>query len=224
MNILLAAATRAEISPLLAHLQSYRVPGEENSYKKDAHHIRVCLTGVGGVATTYRLLGEISAIRPDLAIQAGIAGCFSHGVPLGSLFRIHADRFADLGAEQGEDLLDIFELGLLGTDEPPFTGGKLLAPDAGPAFIRQLPKAEAITVNLVSGHPPTISRREAKYAPLLESMEGAAFHYVCLQQSVNFAQVRSVSNYVENRDKAKWNIPLAVTTLNSWLIACLETI
>lgn len=224
MNILLAAATGAEIAPLLAHLQSYRVAGEENSYKKGSLHIRTCITGVGGVPTTYRLVREISAFRPDLALQAGIAGCFSREIPLGSLFRISTDQFADLGAEQGEAWLDVFDLGLLDDNERPFVGKKLPAPLPHALFIREQPEAEAITVNMVSGHPATISRRELQFQPLLESMEGAAFHYVCLQERLNFVQVRAVSNYVEKRDKTKWNIPLAVQALNSWLIACLEKI
>jgi futalosine hydrolase len=224
MNLLIAAATQAEIAPLLAHLQPYRVAGKENSYKKKSLKVRICITGVGSVPTTYRLVREISAFRPDLAIQAGIAGCFSREVPLGSLYRVSTDRFADLGAEQGDMLLDVFDLGLLDKDEPPFADKKL--PASVPEFpvIREQQEAEAITVNMVSGHPATIGRLQDKYAPLLESMEGAAFHYVCLLESVNFVQVRTVSNYVAQRDKTQWDIPLAVQALNSWLIECLEKI
>ncbi|HEY0610467.1 MAG TPA: hypothetical protein VGD35_12440, partial [Chitinophaga sp.] len=73
-----------------------------------------------------------------------------------------------------------------------------------------------------TGSPASIERLEQKYAPDIESMEGAAFHFACLQEAVPFLQLRSISNYVEARDKSKWNIPLAVKQLNETLIALVE--
>ena len=49
-------------------------------------------------------------------------------------------------------------------------------------------------------------------------MEGAALHYVCLQQSVPFLQIRSISNEVGERDKSKWRMKEAVENLNTELI------
>ena len=51
------------------------------------------------------------------------------------------------------------------------------------------------------------------FSPNVESMEGAAFFAACKGLS-NFTQIRSVSNYVEKRDKSKWQIQLAITNLN----------
>ena len=45
-------------------------------------------------------------------------------------------------------------------------------------------------------------------------MEGAAFHFVCLQQKIPFIQIRSISNSVGERDKSKWVIKEAVSNLN----------
>lgn len=44
-------------------------------------------------------------------------------------------------------------------------------------------------------------------------MEGAAFFYVCIQEKVPFIEIRSVSNEVGERDRTKWNIPLALDSL-----------
>jgi futalosine hydrolase len=49
-------------------------------------------------------------------------------------------------------------------------------------------------------------------------MEGAAFHFVCLQQKIPFIQIRSISNSVGERDKTKWVIKDAVNNLNSELV------
>jgi futalosine hydrolase len=74
-------------------------------------------------------------------------------------------------------------------------------------------------VNTVSGSEPTIKLRSEKYNATVESMEGAAFHYVCLQEGVAFAQVRAISNYVMPRDKSQWQMKDAIFNLNNWLIS-----
>ncbi len=45
-------------------------------------------------------------------------------------------------------------------------------------------------------------------------MEGAAFHYVCLQEEVKFLQLRSISNAVGERDKKQWKMKEAIISLN----------
>jgi futalosine hydrolase len=45
-----------------------------------------------------------------------------------------------------------------------------------------------------------------------------------LQENIPFVQLRAVSNYVEIRDKSKWNIPLAVENLNIQLIEFIKTL
>jgi futalosine hydrolase len=45
-------------------------------------------------------------------------------------------------------------------------------------------------------------------------MEGAAFFYACLQQQgLGFVQIRALSNYVEPRNRAAWQIPQAIEHL-----------
>ena len=45
-------------------------------------------------------------------------------------------------------------------------------------------------------------------------MESAAFFYVCLSEHVPFMALRAISNRVETRNKAAWNIPLALRSLH----------
>ena len=54
-----------------------------------------------------------------------------------------------------------------------------------------------------------------RFAPHVESMEGAAFMYACLVHWQRFAQVRAVSNFVERRNRSAWNLPAAITNLGS---------
>jgi futalosine hydrolase len=86
----------------------------------------------------------------------------------------------------------------------------------------QLSIAKGISVNKVLGNEKNIEKIISKYNPDVESMEGAAFFYCCKMDSIPFLEIRSVSNFVEKRDKSKWNIPLAIDKLNETAIRLIE--
>ena len=60
--------------------------------------------------------------------------------------------------------------------------------------------------------------------PQLESMEGAAFFYACEEYKLPCLQIRAVSNYVEKRNRANWDIPLAIKNLNNFAIEMIKSI
>ena len=84
-----------------------------------------------------------------------------------------------------------------------------------------LPCVGALTVNEITTNPDRISWYQQNTTAVVESMEGAALHYVCLQAGIPFLQLRAVSNAVGVRDKTKWDIKLAITRLNEALIPLL---
>jgi futalosine hydrolase len=53
-------------------------------------------------------------------------------------------------------------------------------------------------------------------------MEGAAVFYTCNIMNTPSIQIRSVSNHIEPRNKANWNIPLAIKALNDYLIEFIQ--
>lgn len=201
MKLLVVAATQAEISPFI-----------NQNLKTD-----VLITGVGMVATTYALTKHLARHQYDLVIQAGVAGSFDESIPLGTTVHITSDTWGDLGAEDNDAYIDIYGLGLLGKEEHPHTGGALHTPLLPIHSRITLPQAKGITVNTVSGSTATIARRRLMGCQV-ESMEGAAFHYVCLKEGVPFAQIRAISNYVIPRDKSQWRMKDAIIDLNKWLI------
>jgi futalosine hydrolase len=79
-------------------------------------------------------------------------------------------------------------------------------------------------VNQVSTNKDFIKGMKDKYMPVIESMEGAAFHYVCLKESIPFIQFRGISNMVGERDKKKWKMKDAVEALNNEVIKFLNQI
>ena len=53
-------------------------------------------------------------------------------------------------------------------------------------------------------------------------MEGAALHYVCLMEKIPFIQLRSISNYIGERNKKKWNMQESINNLNEHLIRLIK--
>lgn len=218
MNILLVAATNLEISPFIAHLSDNWVQSEDGSYTQEGNKVTVLITGVGMVATTYALTRLLSRQQFDFALQAGIGGSFDRDIPLGSVVMINSEIFGDLGAEDHYDFLDLFTLGLEDRQRAPFRDGRLTMPLTPLHEKITLPAVSGLSVNSVSGSAFTALSRYKQFGCAIESMEGAAFHYVCLQEQLPFAQIRSISNYVEARDKSKWQMKDAVINLNKFLV------
>lgn len=80
------------------------------------------------------------------------------------------------------------------------------------------------TVEEITTDPKQIQLYKDKYQAQIESMEGAPFHYCCLEQNIPFIQIRSISNYVGERDKPKWNFKDSIAHLNQALEQLLENI
>jgi futalosine hydrolase len=211
MKILVVAATEAEIAPFL----------KSEGHK---HEISALITGVGMVATAYELTKALSKHKYDLVLQAGIAGSFDRNIALGSLVFINSDQYGDLGAEGHDKYIDIFTLGFLEPDVHPFSKGKLVNPLSAVHGKISLPQVSGVTINTISGNETTINARKQRHGAQVESMEGAAFHFVCLKEHVPFAQVRAISNYVEPRNKENWKIKEAIINLNDWLIKFIDSL
>lgn len=200
MQILLIAATATEIEPFTA----------ANS------RVDTLITGVGVPAAIYHLQKRILQMDYDFIIQAGIAGSFSNEMTLGRVVLVKQDCFADLGMEEKENFTPIFNTAFADKDEFPFTDGWLMNADDNLKYI-DLPKAKAITVNKVSDSELQKQQFLQTFNADIETMEGAALHYVCLQENIPFLQIRSISNHVGDRDKTKWKIKEAIENLNKEL-------
>ena len=214
MKILIVSATTEEILPFLKWL-------EEHS--SEDHQIDTLVTGVGLVATTFHLTYVLTHNEFDLVIQAGIAGSFRKNIPIGQTVFVVSETFADLGSEDKNGaFLTAFEMGFIKLDEYPFTEGKILNPDAEKAgFLQQV---HAISSNTSHGNQASIDLIIKELDPDIESMEGAAFFYTCRMMNMPFLEIRSISNYIEPRNKANWNIPLAIDKLNETIIGIVEVL
>ena len=117
---------------------------------------------------------------------------------------------------ENDQFRSIFDLKLQNEDQPPFNQGWLRNPHERLLEQSGLPLADAVTVNEISTSPRNIVHLQDMGARL-ESMEGAALHFACLQAGLPFLQIRSVSNRVGVRDKSQWQLGPAIQSLNHYL-------
>jgi futalosine hydrolase len=202
MRLLVVAATHNELTSF---------HGDSSSH---GHTVDVLVTGVGMVATAAHVARAIALTRYDLALNLGVCGAFDRSLPLGAVVHVTSDCIPELGVQDGATFISAQDIGLVAPDSAPFVGGRLTnpAPPTSPV-LADLPCVSAITVNTVHGEDEAIAAMVARVAPQVESMEGAAFMYACLIAGVPFAQIRAVSNYVERRNRAAWQLGPAIETL-----------
>ena len=198
MKLLVVAATEFEIAPYIL--------------KNTAADILI--TGVGSPACIYALTKRLQQFKYDFVIQAGIAGTFKNSFPLGETLFIKSDVFADLGIYENESFFTLFEKSFADPNNVPYKNGCL---ENSIKNTFNVSIAKSITVNTVTDNFLQTNMFTQKYDPDLESMEGAAFHYVCIQENVPFLQLRSVSNFVGERIKTNWKIKESVENLNHHL-------
>ncbi|MEI6435828.1 MAG: futalosine hydrolase [Bacteroidota bacterium] len=224
MNLLLVSATYFEIRPFLDLLPLVEKQSEQLfTFRYKDILIDALIAGIGMVPTAYFLGSRLSQKHYDLALNAGVAGTFKKSIPLGTVVNVVEDRIPEFGAEDGDNFLSVFDLGFYEPDTPPFTNGRLINPEsAGKEMINykalaKLQKVSGITSNTIRGSAASVEKIKRLAPADIESMEGAAFFYACFSSEIPCFQIRSISNLVEERDKSKWDINLALKNLNKTL-------
>jgi futalosine hydrolase len=210
MEILLIAATSFEIQPAINYLADRDIRIGNNKFE-------VLIAGIGSMSTAYWLTKSIGKKRPDLLIQAGIGGSFSNDYPPGSLVLVQEEVTGDLGVEENDEFKDVFDMGLPQISDP-YTGKGLVNEHVELLQRFNLPLVKAVTISEITTRPARMQQLQQKYQPVVESMEGAAFHYIALMEKIPYIQLRAVSNFVGERDKLKWKMKEAIEKLNEKLI------
>lgn len=216
MQCLLIAATAKEILPFINHYRS-----ADNKMKVN---VDILITGIGLTATTYHLTRQISLKKPDLVVQAGIAGCFQQNIALGSVVAVKQDCIADETVVEKKKLKSLFDLQLAEPNGFPYKNKWLVNRDTELFKKNKYKTVKSVSVNHITTDKKMIAAYIDKFKPAIETMEGAALHYVCLSEKIPFLQLRSISNYIGERDKKKWNIKDAIQNLNNELIRLLESL
>ena len=219
MNILIVSATVLEVKPLLDFLEIKDPTIGINQSKKalNNHDIKVLITGVGMVNTAL-MMGKHMNSTIDLAMNAGVCGAFNKNRSLGEVLLVTKDIISEMGAENDSDFLTFEQLKLPGQTKFELNNLPKCLVNS------KLQTAAGITVNTVHGNNDTINKVLNLFSPDVESMEGAALHYVGSLTKTPFIQIRAISNYVGERNKAKWKIKESIEQLEAYVLTYLATL
>ena len=209
---LIVSATKFEISKMDSWLKSRAI-------SPNAPVAELLISGIGQLQTAYTLLAKIHSRRPDLIIQAGIGGSES-AEDIAKVFAVRSEMIADLGVMDRTGFRNVFDLGLDDPERFPFHKGKLKNPYQFLLEWTGLPVLDGITVNEIKSID--FSGFQRNPVPVVESMEGAALHYICLMEKIPFIQIRSISNILGDRDKSRWKLKEARESLHDALVFLIQ--
>jgi len=218
MRVIITAATNGEWMPSFQKINP-AYAGTNKRFSVGFHE-----SGVGLLASSVSLMKMFVQETPSLIIQVGIAGCFDKKVPLGKVFAVKDDFAGDIGVMENKVWKDLFDLKLDKPNDAPYEKKSLPNPWLSQYNLLKLPTKKGVTVNTISTDKNKIDLYSGRYKATLESMEGAALHYIGRDLNIPFIQIRAVSNYVGERNKAKWNMQEAIYNLNETLLQYLDAL
>lgn len=148
------------------------------------------VTGMGATNTVIALVWAMKRYQPRFVIQIGIAGAVDKSLNLGQAYYVCSDYQADLGAWRDGAFVPFGQMVYRNENYTSLTG--VSSRSVTTACTERLTEDEQVQ---------------------MESMEGAAFFQTMLSYgNVRFAQVRSVSNYID-MPRNLWCIDQAVAAL-----------
>ena len=211
-RLLLVSATETECAPTLQML-TYRKTISPCLYAGNLQEqpVEVLVSGIGAVATTFRLTQTLMQRPYSHAISIGIAGSYDEHISIGETVQITEDCFADLGIDDNGQFRSLREEGLTCDD----SDVNLLNPSPVMSSHR---KVQGITVQTATGSSDRIDKLIERFHPQVETMENAAFFYVCKMMQIPFASFRAISNKVEPRNRESWHVAEAIENVNKTLV------
>jgi futalosine hydrolase len=230
--IIVTAATCTEISLLISRLEG---GGRISTGHRDIHEgmiagrrAIVAITGIGKVNTASTVTALLEHHEPELLINTGCAGAYpGGGLAAGDLAIATAELFGDEGvitpdgwrsleligipalSRNGENYFNRFPLTQWSIDKAMHVAG---------AEGITLHQGEFVTVSTASGRAERGEELFQRFGGICENMEGAAAAQVALNYGVDCMEIRGISNIVEDRDLARWDIPLAVERSQRFIV------
>lgn len=201
MRILLLAATQFEIEGFINPLP-------------DQINLDVCITGVGpsfAMLNAMKFIADYPNVKYDYILQLGIAGCFDTNISLGTVFNVLEDQFL-VGAWENEELFNsVDEMGF----NSAFRKSGRIKSFKALALKSILPNCEGLTVSTIDCNKARIKVLKSVFPEaLIESMEGAVVFELSNYLKIPAISLKSVSNYVGERDKSKWELKTSISKLH----------
>ncbi|MCC6346970.1 MAG: futalosine hydrolase, partial [Nitrospirales bacterium] len=163
----------------------------------------ICICGVGKTNAAQGTTLLIERFGPDLVWSLGVAGAYpSSGLGIGAVVVAEREVYGDEGlvigsGGSGFHSMETLCLPLCTVDRTHYYNA---FPLFVPGFLRGCGnRGIFVTVSACSGTRARGLELEERFGALCESMEGAAVAHICTLNSIPVAEVRAVSNIIEDR-------------------------
>lgn len=186
------------------------------------HGQRVALlhTGVGKANAAAATTALLEHYQPTAILLTGCAGAYpGSGLGVGDLAVASEEIFGDEGVATAAGFLDMTDLGfpLARVGEQSYynrfpldaqlrSRALPLIETAAQAAHRRLASGAFVTVSSCSGTLTRGAELGRHWGGLCENMEGAAVAQTCALYDLPLLELRGISNLVEDRDLARWDL------------------
>jgi futalosine hydrolase len=234
--IVITAATEREISLLVRELHAELIPdsGVRQVWKATSTSgpAYLALTGIGKVNAAVVATSLLERFSPRLIVNTGCGGAYcDSGLRVGDIAVATAEIYGDEGVltVSGWHSLELIGIPSVERKGNRYSNEFPLSMQAGAKVFQfgvslglPIKRGKFITVSTCSGTSVRGSELHKRFGGICENMEGAAIAHVALLHDTDFLELRGISNMVEDRDIAKWDIPLSVEMVQRFIFRCLE--
>jgi futalosine hydrolase len=234
--IIVTASTPMELSLLSEAASARPVEGvghlQAHLGVLGGREVILAVTGIGKVNAACATTLLLERFRPEFLVNTGCGGAFVHcGLAVGGVAVAESESFADEGVQTPEGWMGLELIGIpvcQAGGERIFNRIPLSAELAAGAMAcldqhgfsgRSGP---FLTVSTCSGSAGSASELLRRFPGICENMEGAAVAQVALIYGVPLLEVRGISNLVEDRDLARWDLKRAVAEVQRFLLCYLQ--
>ena len=194
----------------------------------DDRRILLCISGMGKVNAAHAATLIFSQFNPEAIVVFGIGGAYaSSGARIGDLAIAKEEIAGDEGVLTQEGFKDAEYIGipLLKTSTSviysTYTASEPLVKESLRslmAYQEAVHVGSFVTLSTCTGTTARARELEERYHGLCENMEGAAVAQIAVLHGVPWLEVRGISNIVEQRDLATWDIPKATQSVQQAII------
>lgn len=198
------------------------------------HEVALCTAGMGKVNAAHASTLLITRYAPEALVIFGVGGAYpSSGAKVGDIALASEEIAGDEGVLTPGGFQDTAYIGI-----PLVRTGVMQYYNRIPATAHVLRNAQNalsgslphgnihtgkfVTLSTCTGTTTRAGELEDRHHGLCENMEGFAAAHVAELHHVPWLEVRGISNMVEDRDMARWDIPKAAVAAQAAVFRILE--
>jgi|Deesub1362B_J571_1020462.scaffolds.fasta_scaffold00273_11 futalosine hydrolase len=200
--------------------------------KLGKREVLMVISGPGKTNSAYATALAIEVFGVDRVINFGIGGAFpGSGLSILDIAVATSECYADEGVTTERGFMDLkfINLPLLRDERREYFNLFDVSKTLTEKILHILTSLSInfrtgpfITVSTVTGTRHRANALRRRYRPICENMEGVAVAHVCRKYSVEFAELRGISNYVGKRQKRLWKTKEAAQRIQQCMIEIAE--